>query len=192
MADVIIVPARGIELNGTLPADALSRVRKAAELYKSCLASKIIMSGGHSYHLKDIPVKSEAQAMKQYAESLGVESEDIIEEDKSTHTLANAYFAKKLMCEPNRWLDIIVVASDDHMPRVEYVFKKVFGMKYSFRFEISDRVIDEQEYAEQLQHEKASMGLTKKWLESVADGDDQTIRNIVVSKRPDDTMAENL
>lgn len=190
MADVIIVPGRGIEPDGTLATDALSRVRKATELYKKRRALKIIMSGGYSYHLTSSPVISEAHSMGQYAESLGVAGIDIIEEDKSAHTLANAYFTKRLICEPNRWRDIIVVASDDHMPRVEYIFKKVFGTRYSFQFEISDRVINDQEYADQLQHEKASLGRTIKGLGGVADGDDQTIRNIIVANRPNDTMAE--
>ena len=192
MANVIIVPGRGIESDGTLPVDALSRVRKAVELYKKRRALKIIMSGGYSYHLTSSPDISEAHAMKQYAESLGVAGKDIVEEDKSTHTLANAYFTKKLICEPNQWKDIIVVASDEHMPRVEYIFKKVFGTRYSFQFEISDRIINDQDYADQLQHEKASLDRTIMGLDGVTDGDDQTIRNIIVANRPNDTMAEDL
>lgn len=74
--------------------------------------------------------------MKAYAESLGVVPNDILVENRSAHTLGNAYFAKLLFCTPNNWHDIIVIASDETMPRLKYLFKKVFGSNYHFNFEV--------------------------------------------------------
>lgn len=192
MSDAIIVLARGIASDGTLPIDPISRVKKAAELYRAGKAPKIIMAGRYSFHLDQAPPTSEAHAMKLYAETLGIESEDIIEEDRSTHTLANAYFTKKAICEPNSWHNLTVVASDEHMPRVKYLFRKVYGEDYSFDFVISDRVINDEEYGEELEHEKSSMELSRKWLDALTDGDDEAIRQLVISKRPNDTMSESL
>lgn len=52
MSDVTIVIGRGISNGGVLSPDSLSRVRRAIEVYNDGVSSKIIMSGGYSYHLK--------------------------------------------------------------------------------------------------------------------------------------------
>ncbi len=191
MSDVIIVLGRGIKSDGTLPPDPIARIKKAKELYDIGMSSKLIMSGGYSHKIKNAPKISEAAAMKQYAVSLGILQESIIEESKSTHTLSNAYFTKKLFCEPNQWQNIIVVASDEHLERAEYTFRKVYGPLYSFQFIASNRVISDEEYARELEHERASMKLTIEWLDVMEDGDDESIRLAVLAKYPDDTMNQS-
>ncbi len=188
MSDVIIVLGRGIKPDGTLPPDPIARIKKAKELYDMGMSSKLIMSGGYSHKIENAPNISEAAAMKQYAVLLGVPQESIIEESKSTHTLSNAYFTKKLLCEPNQWQNIIVVASDEHLERAEYTFKKVYGSLYTLQFIASDRVISDEEYALELKHERASMKLTVEWLDGIKDGDDVSIRQAVLKKYPNDTM----
>jgi len=188
MADVIIVPGRGIHADGSLYDDPQSRIRKAAELINKRVADKIIMSGGFSFHLDNTTNVNEASSMKDYAISLGIKPECIFTEDKSTHTLANAYFCKKLFCEPNEWKTIIVVASSDHMPRVKYVFNKVFGPNYKIKYQTSRRVIGFGKYTKEMVHEIGSMWLTIKWLSNVQNGDDESIRKIVLQNRPNDTM----
>lgn len=190
MADVIIVPGRGIYPDGTLFIDPKSRIRQAVALYSDGVAPLIIMSGGYSYRVVNKTNVSEAKAMRDYAVSLGVDPDSIIEEDRSTHTLANAYFCKKTICEPNGWQDVVVVSSGDHMRRVRYVFTKVFGDGYKLTFVKSARVIGPFRYLYQIAHEKVSLRLTKRWLDDVEDGDDQTIRTLLLSHRPDDTIAQ--
>lgn len=189
MADVIIVPGRGIGMDGTLAPDSVSRVKKAVELYKSGQAPRIIMSGAYSMHLKELPVSTEAHAMKQTAVT-GVDEKNIIEEDRSTHTIGNAYFTKRLFCEPNDWHDIVVVASDDHMPRVKFLFAKLFGPDYHFTFVESDRVITDDEYAKELEHEKNSMARAQEGIGHITDGDDQAVRAIFAANLPDDPIAK--
>ncbi len=191
MISALIVLGRGINSNGTLPPDPISRVKKAVELYREGVVPHIIMSGGYSHTLVDAPTQSEAAAMKLYAESLGIHSNNILVEDHSTHTLANAYFTKKLFCEPNQWQTIMVVASDEHLERAEYTFRKVYGPLYSFQFIASNRVISDEEYALELNHERASMKLTMEWLDGIKDGDDESIRLAVLAKYPDDTMNQS-
>lgn len=189
MADVIIVPGRGVYPDGSLYKDPMSRVTKAIELYNDKVAKRIIMSGGYSFHFENYNEVNESKSMKNYAVKLGIDPKNILIEDKSTHTLANAYFCKKTFCQPNDWKDIVVVASSDHMPRVKYVFSKVFGPDYNLTYQKSRRVISRIKYLRELLHEIASMRLTRKWLNSIADGDDEAIRNIVLKKRPNDTMS---
>ncbi|MDB5181054.1 MAG: YdcF family SAM-binding protein [Candidatus Saccharibacteria bacterium] len=188
MADVIIVPGRGVHPDGLLFNDPKSRIKKAVELFNSNQAKKIIMSGGFSFHFENTTDVNEADSMKIYAVSLGINAEYILTEGKSTHTLANAYFCKKLFCEPNGWKDIIVVASSDHMPRVKYVFNKVFGSEYRIDYQKSRRVISFTKYAKEMIHEIGSMRLTKKWLTGIEDGDDKSILKVVLKNRPNDTM----
>ena len=190
MKDAIIVLGRGIKKDGTLPPDPCSRVKKAAELYEQGAAGYIIMSGGYSFHLDEPPAMSEAEAMKKYAVSLGVPSDSIIEESQSSHTIANAYFVKKYICEPRKWTKLILIASDEHMPRAAYIFRKMFGADYEIDHVVSDRVLDDSEYNEALVHERASMARSKKYLEPVAPGDDQKIRELVLSLNPSDVMAK--
>ncbi len=147
MADVIIVPGRGVYADGSLYKDPQSRIRKAVELFNKNFADKIIMSGGFSFHFENITQANEANSMKDYAVSLGINPEHVFTEEESTHTLANAYFCKKLFCEPNEWESIIVIASSDHMPRVKYVFNKVFGPDYMIKYQTSRRVISFVKYA---------------------------------------------
>lgn len=192
MKDVIIVLGRGINPDGTLPVDPVSRVKKAVELFNQGIAPSIIMAGGHSYQLKDVPQSSEARAMKNLAISLGVPKAAIFEESRSTHTVGNAYFTKKLFCEPNNWHNVVLVASDEHLPRIEYVFRKMFGPSYNLTLAQSERVLNDDEYQKELEHEKSSMEVTKGKLESVTEGDDITIKGLALAMNPKDSMTDPL
>ena len=162
--------------------------KKAVELFNENRAKMILMSGGFSFHLKNTTRVNEADSMKEYAVSLGINAKSIVTERESTHTLANAYLCKKLFCEPRDWKDIVIVASSDHMPRVQYVFNKVFGPSYSLTYQKSRRVISLLRYAKEIIHEIGSMRLTKNWLNHIEDGDDKRILQVVLANRPNDTM----
>jgi hypothetical protein len=184
MSDAIIVLGRGVEQDGTLPPDPKSRVRKAVELFQQGEAPFIIMSGAWTYHAGTSPRRSEAAAMKEYAESLGVPPEKIIEECDSKDTIGNVYFTKKNIYEPKGWHSLTIVASDEHMSRIEYLFHKIFGPQYSFRFINSERVIDDNAYARETIHEQQSMATTKKWLDPLKAGDDKSLWQLLVTKHP--------
>ena len=184
MADAIIVLGRGIDSKGNLSSDAKSRVKKAVELWQKGAAKNVIMSGAWSYHMKEKPDITEAKAMYYYANQLGLDEGSIITEEKSVDTATNVYFTKKDICEPRRWRDIIVVASDDHMPRVQYLFDRIYGPKYLVNFVVNDRVLGDESYEIEIEHEANSMKLTEKWLDSVEPGDDEAIWNIVLKNHP--------
>lgn len=135
------------------------------ELFNLGESSKIVMSGAWSFHLDKKPMMSEATLMKNYALSLGVPKQAIIEESESKSTIGNVYFSKKNIVEPRAWKTLTIIASDDHMPRVQYLFHKIYGHKYSFNFIESKRVLDDITYSKEIDHEKNSLQITKQWFD---------------------------
>lgn len=188
MTDAIIVLGGGVALDGSLPEYPRSRVEKAVELYKNGRAPIVVMSGGHGYWIENKSRLTEAAAMKQYALTLGVPAEVILEEDVSSHTIANAYFTKKLFAEPRQWHRLTLVSSKDHLPRAEYLFKKIYGPMYDFECEASSFIRTGQARAKEPEHEKTSFERSKEYLETVKDGDDEAIKKLVLQLHPNDTM----
>lgn len=184
MSDVIIVLGRGIEDDGSLPPDPKARVGKATELYKDGVAPFVIMSGAWTYHFDIHPNRSESKAMKEYAVELGIPEYALIEESKSMDTIGNVYFTKKDIIEQRGFKDIVVVASDDHMPRVKYLFEKIYGEAYNLKFVISERVIDDVSYEKEMAHESNSMAITHQWLDSFKPGDDASVWKLMTTRHP--------
>ena len=184
MSDAIVVLGRGIDEDGELSSDSRSRVRKAAKLYEKGIASKIITSGKWTYHLDTPPPRTEAAAMKAYAEELGVPSVDIVCEDESMDTLGNIYFTKMHFAELHGWRDLTIVASDEHLPRARYLCEKICGDEYDFEYQESERVLSDADYAKELVHERDSLATTRTWLGGVANGDDTEIWRLVQLTHP--------
>ena len=95
------------------------RVEKAVELYKKGLAKTLLMTGGPIFHT------SHAQMMKEFAQTMGVPSRDILVEPLSKSTYENATFTLK-MIEHLGVTSAIVVTSKFHTKRASNVFRKVF------------------------------------------------------------------
>lgn len=184
MTNAIIVLGRGINDDGVLPPDPLSRVRKAVELYNAGHAPYIVMSGAWTYHFDLNPRIPESTAMKQYAISLGVPEEAIIEESQSMDTIGNVYLTKRNISQPRNWRKLTIIASDEHMPRVKYLFGKIYGPSYCLNFVISERVIDDESYAKELKHEESSMKVTLQWLDSLESGDDKAVWDLILERHP--------
>jgi len=120
-SDVIIVLGGGVVTDlRILPWGAQERVRRGVELYNGGMSENIILAGGQvkgqSY--------TESEFMKDYAVFLGVDSDVMIEENKSTSTYENAVNSKKIMDEQG-WKNALIVTSDFHTMRACRVFEKV-------------------------------------------------------------------
>lgn len=110
-SDVIIV--LGCAVWNDVPSPALyERIYKAFELYRDGYAQKIIATGaqGEGENL------TEAAAIKKQLIRLGVKARDIIEEDKSTDTIENLRYAKRIM-QKNNFRKSIVVTNYFHIYR---------------------------------------------------------------------------
>ena len=101
------------------PSDMLKdRILKAVELYKAGAAPKILMSGDHEgiYY-------NEVTAMKNYAISCGVPSEDIFLDHYGLSTYETMYRSDAIF-ELNK---IIVVTQEYHLTRAIYIAQR-FGI----------------------------------------------------------------
>lgn len=104
---------------------------KAYELYKKGLASKIMISGG----LNEITNENESKMISEELISLGVKRKDIILEDKSTNTLENVLFSKKVIEEKIGFKNIkkvLLVVKNYHSRRAMMTFKKYFPKSVEF------------------------------------------------------------
>jgi uncharacterized SAM-binding protein YcdF (DUF218 family) len=125
--DTLVVLSAGLilenEETGQVHLDYASgqRCRNAIRLYKKAGRCRMILSGGKVNW--DRPGPTLAEAMRQFAEEMGVRPEDIQLEDKSSNTFQNAVYSKKLLEKfPNGrvWL----VTSASHMHRSVRCFQK--------------------------------------------------------------------
>ena len=127
--DAIIILGGGLKRDGSLHEFVRARVREGAQLYENKTAPRLIMCGAYSFILGFVPPKTEARAMGEYAESLGVSRGDIILEERSKDTVGNIYFAKKIL-RKRGWRDVIFVTSAFHAARAEFLAVKILGRKY--------------------------------------------------------------
>ncbi len=187
MKDAVIVLAGGINNDGSLPDLPKKRVEKGAELYHNKVATEIIMTGKYGFWLdytKKIPPRSEAAAMKEYAESLGVPEGNIITEITSKDTVGNAYFTKVDILEKNNWKKVIVVTSKFHIPRTKFIFDTVLGLDYDIEYVSSeDGLSDEERKATKLKEEK-TIQVLKKTILDIEPGNNEQVKNLLFTKHP--------
>jgi len=90
------------------------RVEKAAELYRQGSVQTIILTGGKGSAMQE----SEAAVMKKVAMRLGIDSEDIILEEKATSTWENLLFTRELVGECS---EVIGISDRYHLSRIKYL-----------------------------------------------------------------------
>ena len=172
--DCILVLGSGVTPNGDLTLIGKSRVEKSVELYQRGSAKRILFCGGYFYKLSTMPKKTEAQAMRDYACTLGIPKEHCFLEEDSRETIGNAYFAKKFL-ERQNWRSFFVITSNYHLPKTEFAFKKVFGKEFSFELVPSLTYLSTDEIIERLDSEKEKIQRYKGFLTNVLDGDDRAV-----------------
>jgi uncharacterized SAM-binding protein YcdF (DUF218 family) len=121
--DAIVVAGCRVMADG-LPSPALERrTRHAVDLYFQGRAPRLVFTGGRG----QAPV-SEGEAAARLAQALGVPSEAIVVEDRSTSTEENAAYAASLLSRSGLDAARILVVSDSyHVFRVRRVFARHFG-----------------------------------------------------------------
>lgn len=90
------------------------RVIEGIKVYRELPGSKLIFTG------KGWAQMSEAQAMKKFAVSLGVNPDDIITENESTNTIDHTIYLKDIIKDDQ----FVLVTSALHMPRSMALFTK--------------------------------------------------------------------
>lgn len=184
MKDVIIILGGGIEPDGSLPESPKLRVNKGAELFKSGVAPRIIMSGKWGFWLLQAPPRTEAEAMKEYAVSIGVPEEAIYAEKDSIDTIGNAYFCKINFLEPNNWKKVLVVTADYHATRTGAIFEKILGDDYELECVSSESGLSPERMAAQTAKEAKTSEFLKTWFDAIAPGDTEAIKKLMYTKHP--------
>ena len=109
-ADAIVVVSGG---------DTSARTAEGIKLYKNGWANKLIFSGA----AKDTDGPSNAEVMRQQAQTSGVPANTILIEDLSVNTQQNAANTQQILAS-NNFNDIILVTSGYHQRRAALEFEK--------------------------------------------------------------------
>lgn len=180
MKTTLLVLSCGITEDGVLGDDAQASVRIAAKLWNQDAARLIIMCGRLSYKADFVPPVSEAQAMKDYALSLGVASNGILTEAESKDTLGNAVFARLNLLDPLSIEEVLIIPGPNHSTeRLEFIFNKVFADDIAYSF-----IERSEEWPDQQHREQKSLETLKGWLDDVKDGDVMQIYQVMRAKHP--------
>ncbi|WP_017756474.1 YdcF family protein [Calidifontibacillus oryziterrae] len=128
-SDVIIV--LGGEITG-------ERTKKAVELYNQGHGDKLIFSDG-----TDLSWRTKAvDEMVALALDLNVPKEDIVKETDSRSTYENAFYSKAMMIE-NNWTSAVVVTTEWHTKRSQFIFDNVFkgsGVRLTYATAPDERI----------------------------------------------------
>jgi uncharacterized SAM-binding protein YcdF (DUF218 family) len=101
--------------------DSSERSKKAAELFKSGYATKVLLTDG-TFNSSD---KMEIEKLTSRVEALGVPGTSILLEDKSQSTFENAKFTKQIL-KKEGLKKALVVTTDWHTLRTKLTFEKVY------------------------------------------------------------------
>lgn len=184
MKDAIIVLAGGINEDGSLSISSERRTEKAAEFFKEGVSEWLVMSGQWSFWLEKPMPRTEAEAMKQYAVTLGIPAHKIIKEESSKDTLGNAYFCKVNVLKPREWKDIAIVTSDYHMERTKMIFKNILGKDYRMDFIEASSDLDPVERARRADQERKTIDFIASWFQKMGTVTDEKVEQWLFEKHP--------
>lgn len=183
-AHAIVILGRGLNPDGSLPPLARQRVDRAAELFAWDVAPRLIFTGRCSLMHPGEPPVTEAAAMANYAESIGLPHRAIHLEEESRDTIGNAWFTMKRWLEPNDWTSIRVVTSDFHIPRASWVFQKVLGLGYDIAFSPAPSELDHTSVALHAREESDILTFLTRWMGDIADGDPVALEELICRQHP--------
>lgn len=143
--------------------------RRSAQLYRLGYAPKILFTGGLGRCTAGLYHQPEARRFRDVAVSLGVRSEDILLEDKSTNTKENILFTRALL-EETRTPHISILGV--HKPYMERRITAAMGVYWPEQaFCVTSPRMTVPEYL----REAARQGMTEEAAVSVIVGDFQRI-----------------
>lgn len=129
--DAILILGGGVRAGGVLPPWARRRFDRALERYAGEYV--LPLSAGTVHHPPPLdglgyPI-IESVAGGEYLARHGIPVERIIPETCSYDTIGNAYFSRVCHVDPLGLRHLLVITSEFHMPRSEFIFRWVYGME---------------------------------------------------------------
>lgn len=186
MIDVIILLGGGTD--GTLTPILYTKERlfAFAKIYKKYRGVPIIVSGGYSTWMKFIPAHREADVMRYFLIAHDIPGRSIFVERKSRDTIGNAFFSKQIIKKFSKWEKILIVTTKGHGDRSSWIFKKIFGKKYTISFfEVPTKFSSfhknsgRKKYEQYLKHLMAKVFFSK-----IKDGDDVAVAKLLKKYHP--------
>jgi uncharacterized SAM-binding protein YcdF (DUF218 family) len=178
--DAIIVLGGGLNPNNTLPLTAQLRVKHAIGLYQQNVAPIVVMSGRWSMLATTPYITTEAETMRQYAIRNAVIPPDaILAESNSMDTLGNAYYTCINFAQPKNWQRILVVTSDWHVKRSQYLFNLVMADSCAVEISAVPSKLSASEIAAKTALEDQIMAFYKQKLDNVVPGDLNIVKAVL-------------
>jgi len=160
----------------------VARARRAAGLYLSGRAPRIVMSGAYGM-FDPPPPRSEATAMAEIAAAAGVPPGSITAETRSRDTIGNIWFTKPLLGGPSG-RRVTVVTSDWHAERVRYLARVIWGPGYEVAVEPLAGGADTRPPEEIARWEAGLLAVSRRWFAAVRPGDDTAIAAVLARDHP--------
>ncbi|MCX6811156.1 MAG: YdcF family protein, partial [Candidatus Berkelbacteria bacterium] len=131
MKGIIIVLGSFNDEKGNINYIAKSRLNAGIKKLKEKDSYKLLLTGGFGRHFNTTN-NPHAYYAKKYCLKNGIMPENILDFVESGNTVEDAYFSKPII-DKYRPEEVTIVSSDFHLPRVKYIFNKIFfGRKLSF------------------------------------------------------------
>jgi uncharacterized SAM-binding protein YcdF (DUF218 family) len=181
-ADVVVALGGGIAADGQPRPPTVARARRAAALYRSGRARRIVMSGAHGMY-DPPPPRAEATAMAEIAVAAGVPPGSITAESQSRDTIGNIWFTKPLLGEPGGQY-VIVVTSGWHAARVRYLTHVIWGPGYRVAVEPVTGEAATRTPEEIARWEAGLLAVSRRWFAAIRPGDDAAIANVLARDHP--------
>ncbi|HXC94604.1 MAG TPA: YdcF family protein [Edaphobacter sp.] len=115
--DTIIVLGTPAKSDGSPSPEQRERTLEGIREYKAGVAPVLIFTGGPAHNQF-----VEAHVMATLAESQGVPSAAIFEEDRAQNTIQNIFYSRRIMDE-HGWNTAEVVSSPSHLPRTALILE---------------------------------------------------------------------
>lgn len=173
MYDAILVLGKKLNDQNQLVESARVMVQRAVELYKKGTAPRVIFSGRWYFKLDPQPI-TEAQAMANYAISLGLPESAIVLEEQSDSTLANIYFTKKIL-KKNDWKKIVLINFYPFAERALLTTKKILGSAYLVELDLINFDLPEMYKDKWIREEEEKLPIMKEFYKKFKEGDDESI-----------------
>ena len=154
----IIVLGSPNDSEGHLSTIAIERCQRALTEYAQNPDAKILPTGGWGEHFNTTN-KPHGHYLRQYLTTHGVPEGDILECAESANTIQDAQLARPIV-ERHGITDLIVVTSDFHIPRAQFLFRREFP-NVRLTFSASKTNLREAEIIKRTQHERQALARLK-------------------------------
>jgi DUF218 domain len=181
-AGVIVALGGGITADGEPRPATVARALRAAALYRSGRAQRIVMSGAYGMY-DPPPPRAEATVMAQIAAAAGVPRASITAEARSRDTIGNMWFTKPLLGGPGGQR-VIVVTSDWHAARVRYLTRVIWGPGYRVAVEPVTGEAATRPPEEIGCWEAGLLAVARRWFAGIRAGDDAAIAAVLARDHP--------